>query len=52
MNHKRYLWSQIWNPGMQKMCRKRKKSPISYKDKMRKTVKTSPEHNFKLGAQI
>jgi hypothetical protein len=33
-----------------KMCKKRKKTPITYKDKLGKTVKTSPGHNFNLGA--
>jgi hypothetical protein len=35
-----------------KMCRKKKKTLVAYKDKMKKTTKTSLDHNFQLGAQI
>jgi hypothetical protein len=36
--------------GYVKMCRKRKKPPIAYMDKNKKTVKTSPDHKFQLRA--
>jgi hypothetical protein len=38
--------------GYVKMCRNIKKALVSYRDKMRKIVKTSPDHNFRFGAHI
>jgi len=38
--------------GYLKRCRKRNKAPIAYKVKLGKTVKTFPDYNFQLEAQI
>jgi len=38
--------------GYVKMYKKRNKTPVVERDKKGKIVKTSPYHNFHLGAQI
>jgi hypothetical protein len=38
--------------GYLRLCKGRKKTHVAYMGKLDKTIKTSPNHKFKLGAHI